>query len=1141
MRTFIMALVSGLLVAAGLSLGASPAHAAGTATLSVTIAPATTPILSGATAQWVVNYQCSSVDPSVTTCDNAQIKIDITKLSPQGNPVTCMVGGSTGNGDFNPTTTGFIGSGAGNSIPVGASGQLTFACKTAFGTTPDQSTLVATATFSSDSATGSVTKTSAPIVITAVPGVSVDKALLGDSVLDGVTAYQITGDYIKAIKSNGDWDTKNPVLVDTLPAGAVFVSASNGGVYDAATNTITWPSSAWSNNSIGPDISAIVHVTYPSSTFGPTDTVTNKVKLTTTTVTDPHDITATDSVSHTFSNATGGSGSFRKTVSNNDIAARAIFKTDEYHWNLTITNTGTVPIGGTLYDYPPCQSAPLNNSLPQSCTDPGFKISRISNVPQGSVLTLYLADGTTQTVTKSTDASVTYAVPAAWSISGYAIKLPDGTVDPTTTYYVYVYGNLTAGNAYVPMTQTNCAQWSMTNAAPTTLTNLGDKDKSCAVAYFKNAAANLQIRKAYTGGPDALISGQVAPWSLVVSNQGATSDPHYVDAPVHVTDTLPAGVTYVPGSAVVTNAAGAYTYDADYTTAGMTVTQSGQTLTFTFPSSAVLDKQHAFTITFKTIVNAGVGVTTQTNTASVWNDADPTWVPSAGGGSISSASFTTGTSAQAGAQKMVEGQYDSQYLFSVAGSPAVGQSPAGGISHWKLSIGSLGSTTIDDLVVYDVFPYVGDTGVSGGQSGVSRGSQFQPTLAGPITTPAGVTATYSLSTNPCRPEVYPSQPVGCDPTWLTAGQVTDWSKVRAVRIDATTKTYQPGQTEQVTYDMKLPVGADPGDIAWNSLAYTAAGPNGPLLPAEPVKVGIKVVAPPSVDIEKADAAGNDADTAADAVTLDPTATTQLKLTVKNNGGEPLKNVKVSDQVTVGSASVTGLTCTFPDGSTGTQWAGPLAVDASFGCTATLSALGSGAQHADDATVDAVGTLSGTSVTDDDEYHGKTPAKVDVYLRKVGADASGSLTALDGSQWTLQRDANGAPGTTIAGGVQPVAGQTGEFEMAGLLPGTYWLTEASAPGGYVLLAQPISFTIAADGTVTLGSGTGRSVTLGHTSDGDPEITVQDAHALALPFAGGSGSTAYSLAGAALLALAGLAFVLLRRRSSRSPGSGRRMRT
>ena len=47
---------------------------------------------------------------------------------------------------------------------------------------------------------------------------------------------------------------------------------------------------------------------------------------------------------------------------------------------------------------------------------------------------------------------------------------------------------------------------------------------------------------------------------------------------------------------------------------------------------------------------------------------------------------------------------------------------------------------------------------------------------------------------------------------------------------------------------------------------------------------------------------------------------------------------------------------------------------------------------------------------------------------------------------------------------------GVLRLAGLLPGSYTLTETKAPGGYQKLSQPISFRVGADGRITLADGT-----------------------------------------------------------------------
>ncbi|GAA4081772.1 hypothetical protein GCM10023066_12140 [Nocardioides kongjuensis] len=189
---------------------------------------------------------------------------------------------------------------------------------------------------------------------------------------------------------------------------------------------------------------------------------------------------------------------------------------------------------------------------------------------------------------------------------------------------------------------------------------------------------------------------------------------------------------------------------------------------------------------------------------------------------------------------------------------------------------------------------------------------------------------------------------------------------------------------------------------------------------------------------------------------------------------------------------------------------------------------------------AVAVPSGqeTSTTDNSACV-EPPKRYDVFVRKVGKNAAGFTVSLAGSTWQLQADANGTPGAVITGGIQPVSGQTGEFKMSQLQPGTYWLTETKAPTGYQLLAQPIKFVVSATGVVTVASGGDTAISVGSTSGGQPEITVGDVAALTLPLAGGSGTKAFALLGGFLLLLTVLSLVLFRRPSS-GASTGKRVR-
>ncbi|MBO9523211.1 MAG: DUF11 domain-containing protein [Nocardioidaceae bacterium] len=182
------------------------------------------------------------------------------------------------------------------------------------------------------------------------------------------------------------------------------------------------------------------------------------------------------------------------------------------------------------------------------------------------------------------------------------------------------------------------------------------------------------------------------------------------------------------------------------------------------------------------------------------------------------------------------------------------------------------------------------------------------------------------------------------------------------------------------------------------------------------------------------------------------------------------------------------------------------------------------------------TIPGQSATACDT----PPTRYDVYLHKVGKNASGATVSLAGSAWQLQADASGAPGPVIAGGVQAVTGQVGEFKMTALAPGTYWLTETTSPSGYVLLAEPIKFVVSSTGAVSVSGGGDSAISVGTTSSGQPEITVGDPRSLTLPAAGGSGASMFAVGGSALLLLA-VVVALIRSRSSSGARTGKRVRT
>lgn len=184
--------------------------------------------------------------------------------------------------------------------------------------------------------------------------------------------------------------------------------------------------------------------------------------------------------------------------------------------------------------------------------------------------------------------------------------------------------------------------------------------------------------------------------------------------------------------------------------------------------------------------------------------------------------------------KAVKGDRDDAFKLS----PGVGEASEGGSGEYTLTWRTIGSAPLSNAIVYDVLPYVGDTGVM--LTNVPRGSAFQPVFTGMIDTPAGVTVQYSTSSNPCRPEVLAVNP-GCDANWTTSPP-SSIGDVRALRFEAA----GPFPTNQ-GFTVKFGIDVPPdyvNVIAWNSSASVADRADGSTMaPAEPPKVGIRAPGP----------------------------------------------------------------------------------------------------------------------------------------------------------------------------------------------------------------------------------------------------------------------------------------------------------
>jgi uncharacterized repeat protein (TIGR01451 family) len=242
-------------------------------------------------------------------------------------------------------------------------------------------------------------------------------------------------------------------------------------------------------------------------------------------------------------------------------------------------------------------------------------------------------------------------------------------------------------------------------------------------------------------------------------------------------------------------------------------------------------------------------------------------------------------------KKFVQGDLDASRKAALG----IGKAARAGTGVFSLIWTNNGSAPLANPVVYDILPFVGDTGVDEGQSGNPRGSEFGTEFVEVVTPlPAGVVVEYSTSTNPCRPQVNPAAGATCVEDWTTTVPATA-ATVKALRF-TDPGNYLPGASFELGVKVALPNG-EVNDIAWNSAAADAETTEGVVLrPAEPPRVGIEAEA--------------------------PLVTPALGTAVSENSILPLR--KVSDAVTVGGT--TGL-----NGTVSWRLLGPVAPNAG-GCT-----------------------------------------------------------------------------------------------------------------------------------------------------------------------------------------------------------------
>jgi uncharacterized repeat protein (TIGR01451 family) len=737
-----------------------------------------------------------------------------------------------------------------------------------YNTVPGPQPMTINTTTSAEPGTTATSSTSN--VLNASPALTIDKSGPATSTPNGLVTYFVD---IANSQTNPTWAqgglAVQAVTTDLLPPGVTFVSCTASCIYDAGTNTVTWPSKSL------PAPYGPYSVTYrlPANAANG-DTFTNTATVTGVPLGGGPPVSATDPVTTTvFVGTPVLDADFRKTADQIVLQPGSTLS-----YKMGLTNTSNVPVSGVITDEIPAGF----NALYMRLYDTNFQTF------SPATFTVTYDDATTQ-VFVDPPSSLTIDLPGKVVVSVRA-DVPE--LPPGVLIQLEVAGVVTAAAG---TTLHNCADSSISFPGQPAVV-----DTSCADVNVVPHVTYAQVSKSSKQVTPVAVGGTVD-WVFSV-----TDDPYsgnYTPTQPELVDLVPTNLTYVDGSfaAEPTNAA-ACPLASDFGVSVVPNYRDGRTavIASTAPSAggsgSTLPRAVACKYTIATTVNdatpAGVYggfagglpvdpsyrgnvlylfdarnymVYAQADWADIDNDGNTTEsVQSA------AADFSVAQSAALKVVKWVQGDQDAALIGSAEQDPTwFGSSNVGGTVDWQVQLGNSGNSPMNKLVAYDLLPSPSNKGVTGSRyADTGDVNQWVPTMTGPIAHGSEVSVSYSTNPNPCRPEMDSSASLSTiycggnyqqNNDWVAEGAVADWSLVRAIRFDFGNALLNGGTYYTYRWTMNVPVTLADGSpvvdgaTAWNKIAasgYTdvfSATPT-PLLPTEApwVKDVIHIAAPVSV-------------------------------------------------------------------------------------------------------------------------------------------------------------------------------------------------------------------------------------------------------------------------------------------------------
>ena len=609
---------------------------------------------------------------------------------------------------------------------------------------------------------------------------------------------------------------QNIKVVDPLPAKAVFVTASDGGVYDPATHTVTWSYDRWFWQN---PIESTVTVKYPEGTVTLDDTVTNKATISAEVMNDPtKTLTKSSEITHGFAERKVG-GRIMKTGNDNQYQVRGGL----YPWRFSGINSGNTTLHFRWDDTLPCTwSTQDAKAAGDSCDQPTmvspyrFTIFGKSGYEDngGWTLEYWTNKGNHETVnytkttgltlpegewitrfTIDTDAAPQTS-PQAWLYGTAPKTLPTTEPADFTSHYNPAlppekYYNYVASPDYVRFQ--NCATGTVTDKDTGTVVT--SSDELCSWMRVRDEFPSVQVYKSVRTNP--VVVGK--PASFFINGTAKPADQGGTPTPFTIVDLLPEGFDVDDASGIVPEKRSTLKnpdgtpYDLSKVTVEVekNYNNTGRTLIrWNVPDPVEGSLYSTFNVNVLATAPAGQntndamafmpgdGAKSTTEDKSLRNTnyciasrAVDTFDVNKNGSTTdyvcnAATNFNVATTPSMAIAKEVKGNKNADFV--PAGE--VAEIDPGADGAYRFTISNAGNTPLTKVVAYDILPHLNDVGV-GPASSQARGSNWKPNLNStawafesvkekpgrdPEVTavPASdITIQYSTVPNPCRGEV----------------------------------------------------------------------------------------------------------------------------------------------------------------------------------------------------------------------------------------------------------------------------------------------------------------------------------------------------------------------------------------------------